>query len=380
MIVAAMLVGWAGGSVLAEDVKPAAVKKPTAKDESKDETPKKEKVAKLKVGDLAPPLTVDKWLQGKEVKSFAPGNVYVVEFWATWCGPCIVMMPHMSEMQAEYKDKGVTIIGFTSKGSNNSEEKVTQFVQKRGPKLGYTFAYEDEHATNDAYMKAAGRNGIPCSFVVDKTGHIAYIGHPMFLDEIVPQVVADTWKADDSEEFVAKLEKDVNAAFEATSGKDAEAGLKALKSFEDKHPKLAKIPYFVAPKLGFLVKAEKYDAAKEFAEETIAHAVEQDDAMILRSVSSALRPAASKEKALAALSLKAAEAGLKIAGDKDALALLGVADAHFAAGDKAKAKEFADKAVTAADGESAGLKNFVKNQVKKFDDKVDGDKKKDDDE
>src|SRR5258708_35811404 len=100
--------------------------------------------ASLKVGDPAPKLKADKWLQGSEVTEFASGKVYVVEFWATWCGPCIVMMPHMSEMQAEYRDKGVTFIGFSAKDTNgNTKEKVEAFVTKRGPKLGYTFAFAD---------------------------------------------------------------------------------------------------------------------------------------------------------------------------------------------------------------------------------------------
>ena len=59
------------------------------------------------------------------------------------------------------------------------------FVEKRGPKLGYTFAYADDRETYDAYMKAAGQGGIPCSFVVDKDGKIAYIGHPMYLGLVI---------------------------------------------------------------------------------------------------------------------------------------------------------------------------------------------------
>ena len=124
--------------------------------------------AKLKVGDPAPAFKVSKWLQGTEVKSFEKGKVYVVEFWATWCGPCIVMMPHMSDLQHEYKEKGVTFIGFTAKDPNNTAEKVEQFVEKRGPKLKYTFAYADNRDTYDAWMKAADQNGIPCCFVVGK--------------------------------------------------------------------------------------------------------------------------------------------------------------------------------------------------------------------
>ena len=70
----------------------------------KQDPSKKEKPGvTLKVGDAAPELKATKWLQGDEVKSFEKDKVYVVEFWATWCGPCIVMMPHLSELQQEYK-------------------------------------------------------------------------------------------------------------------------------------------------------------------------------------------------------------------------------------------------------------------------------------
>ncbi len=88
----------------------------------------------LKVGDPAPALMVTKWLQGKEVKSFEKGHVYVVEFWATWCGPCIVMMPHMSDLQQEFKGKA-TLISFTTIDKQNPADKVAAFVEKRGPKL-----------------------------------------------------------------------------------------------------------------------------------------------------------------------------------------------------------------------------------------------------
>src|SRR5262245_15770237 len=137
----------------------------------------------LKVGDAPPPLKATKWLAGSEVKAFEKGKVYVVEFWATWCGPCVVMMPHLGDIQEELGPKGVTVIGFTAKDASNAEEKVATFVKKRGEKLGYTIAYADDRDTSDAWMKAAGQSGIPCSFVIGKDGKIAYIGHPLFLEE-----------------------------------------------------------------------------------------------------------------------------------------------------------------------------------------------------
>src|SRR5262245_35647835 len=56
---------------------------------------------KLSVGDAAPGLDIEKWVKGNET-TLATGNVYVVEFWATWCVPCKKSIPHLSELQREF--------------------------------------------------------------------------------------------------------------------------------------------------------------------------------------------------------------------------------------------------------------------------------------
>jgi thiol-disulfide isomerase/thioredoxin len=336
---------------------------PVAAQDPKSTQPTKSEPT-LKVGDKAPPVSATKWLQGVEVKEFAEGKVYVMEFWATWCGPCIVMMPHMGELQAEYKTKGVTFIGFSAKDPNNSLEKVQALVEKRGPKLGYTFAYADDRETYDAWMKAAGQGGIPCCFVVDKAGKIAYIGHPMYLDVVLPKVVAGKWTEADTDGLKA-IEKEVNAVFMAIRDSDPEVFLKALGDFEKKHPELASIPYFQGPRINSMLKAKKTDEAKKLAEVLIAKGLKTEDPGVLRTVSGALRgPDAKDNKELLALSVKAAEAALKLAGEKDAVALYFVAEAHFAAGDKAKAKDFGAKAVAAADD---NLKKQIEKLIMKYD-------------
>src|ERR1043166_6557257 len=61
----------------------------------------------LNVGDPAPALGVSSFVKGDKVEKFEPGKTYVVEFWATWCGPCKQSIPHLTELAHKYKDKGV---------------------------------------------------------------------------------------------------------------------------------------------------------------------------------------------------------------------------------------------------------------------------------
>lgn len=133
----------------------------------------------LKVGDPAPGIAVDKWVKGEGLDTLEPGRVYVVEFWATWCPPCIKSIPHLTELQHKHKD--VVFIGMASSDGDGSkgETTVRNFVAKQGKKMDYRVAFDGKGKMAQAYMAPAGQNGIPCSFVIDGQGKVAFIGHPM---------------------------------------------------------------------------------------------------------------------------------------------------------------------------------------------------------
>jgi thiol-disulfide isomerase/thioredoxin len=146
----------------------------------------------LKIGDRAPGLVMGKWVQGESVKEFAKGKAYIVEFWATWCGPCRVSIPHLNEIHNKYKDKGLIVIGQDC--WENDEKLVAPFVSNMGDKMTYRVALDDKDGSKvgkmaETWMQAAGRNGIPSAFLVDTKGMIAWIGHPMELKDTVIEAV-----------------------------------------------------------------------------------------------------------------------------------------------------------------------------------------------
>lgn len=134
---------------------------------------------KLKRGDPAPPISVDHWVKGEAVESFQAGHVYVLEFWATWCSPCKDAMPHLSDLQQQYQ-KEITVIGV----SDESAETVAQFLKQPAwaEKTQYRMAADPDRSMYRSYMEAAGKKGIPTTFLVDGQGKIAWIGHPIAMD------------------------------------------------------------------------------------------------------------------------------------------------------------------------------------------------------
>jgi len=163
------------------------------------------------IGDKAQPLAIEEWVKGMpvDVTSADGKNVYVVEFWATWCRPCLTSIPHLSELQKKYKGKHVTFVGVSIDGYRTLPN-VKPFVRKMGDKMNYTIAIDKYGATAQAYMGAFAVRGIPHAFIVNQKGQIIWHDHPMSdeFEKVIQQVHAGKFDLPAAKQLMAQKEQE----------------------------------------------------------------------------------------------------------------------------------------------------------------------------
>ncbi len=128
------------------------------------------------VGETAPELTSRKSYNTATGKGISlaqyRGRVVMIDFWATWCGPCIASLPHVKDLHAKYAAKGLVIIGQT----DGTSEDIPAFLKKYG--MEYVISVGDK-----VYDPAYGVRGIPHAVLIDGNGKITYVGHAATVSE-----------------------------------------------------------------------------------------------------------------------------------------------------------------------------------------------------
>jgi thiol-disulfide isomerase/thioredoxin len=268
--------------------------------------------ASLSVGDDAPAITVSKFVKGERIDRLEPGRTYVVEFWATWCGPCRATIPHLTELQKKFKDRGVRFIGVSI--WEQDQEKVEPFVKEMGDKMDYSVALDE----------MPGKE----------------------------KVVAGTWdieaaasqrrEAKAQQRKLMKLSQDLNKRIQANEFKEAVALLdKAIDEDAKLEPQLGRIKFHL------LLRSEDYKKASLYGNRLV-DAVFHDDENNLNEIAwSIVAPESKVDSAQRdlKLALKAALRANDLAHGENGGILDTLAKVHFDSGDPVKAFELQKKAV-----------------------------------
>ncbi len=329
-----------------QDTKPA---------EAPSQAPPAKPAPSLRAGDKAPEFKVETFVKGDAISELKSDHLYVVEFWATWCGPCVAMMPHMSEMQSQHKDK-ITFIGVNvweerEQYTTDTLERVKKFVADQGDKMAYTVAYDGGAMfMADKWMKAAGRNGIPAAFLVDGTGTIQWIGHPIALDAVIPMVLDGSWSVTEGPKMINEARKEFGAALEAYKNTfdDGERAWDAV---------CKKYPHFVN-----MSKGERYNALFVAGHEDKAYPIgramfeagkaKKDSAKMMEVVVPLLNPQVTVKNVDRELAMDVANAVYEVGDPKQPQRHVAMAQILYMLGDIDKANEHKGKALELAPAEN----------------------------
>jgi thiol-disulfide isomerase/thioredoxin len=135
-------------------------------------------------GKPMPALEVSDWVNGPVTPEDMKGKVVVLDFYATWCGPCVAAIPHNNEMMEKYKDKGVLVVGVCT--SKNGQEKMEQQAKDKGIK--YPIAKDPTLATQKGWRVMY----YPTYAVVDRKGIVRVVGlQPEYVERVVEKLLAE---------------------------------------------------------------------------------------------------------------------------------------------------------------------------------------------
>lgn len=118
-------------------------------------------------GSLAPDFTLRNLSDGKQIKlSSLRGKAVLVNFWATYCGPCKIEMPWLDELQKKYGPQGLQILGVAM--DETDDKPITDFVHKMG--VNYTIL-KGSNSVGDLY---GGVDRLPLTYFVDRSGKVVH--------------------------------------------------------------------------------------------------------------------------------------------------------------------------------------------------------------
>jgi len=147
----------------------------------------------LNIGDPAPSLKVKAWVKGTPIQNFEKDKIYVIDFWATWCFPCMQLMPHFSKLAHKYQNKAT----FLSIDIYEKKEipiiKIKKLVDSMGDRMDFTVGIEENRFMSKNWADTSRSFGIPTIFIVND-GILDWIGHPKYADSVLTKILNKSWR------------------------------------------------------------------------------------------------------------------------------------------------------------------------------------------
>ncbi|MCH8822118.1 MAG: TlpA family protein disulfide reductase [Planctomycetes bacterium] len=118
------------------------------------------------------------------------GQVVVLDFWATWCRPCVAEMPHMKKLYAKYHDEGVQFIGISLDKSEDQGglAALKKYVSEK--EIPWPQYYQGNKWASE-FSTSWGIGSIPAMFVIDKKGNLKSTQARYKLEKLIPQLLAE---------------------------------------------------------------------------------------------------------------------------------------------------------------------------------------------
>lgn len=302
----------------------------------------------VEIGDLAPPLSISEWVKGRRVdlEKEAKDRIHVVEFWATWCPPCKMSVPLLTELQRKYKGD-VVIIGITEPDfRGNSPAAIRSFVEEKGGDMDYTVAIDDGQTTQ-AYLTASGIISIPHCFVIDRNRHVVWQGSPLdpALDDVLGRVVAGRYDLD-----AARIEQEVNKRLDELNFLSQIGQWNVVWDGLIDILKLDPANEFAMEVL-MRISIQELDNVDDFRSWAKSHiAKNRDNATAMHRLADVLCSIGELKNRCPDLALEAARAAYRASKEREAAAVAAYARALYQIGELDRAIELQQTAVTLANG------------------------------
>lgn len=137
----------------------------------------------IRIGEKAPAIKITDWIENTPADKDLAGKYIVLEFWATWCGPCIAAVPHMNELQKEFNRKDLYYISI----SDEPVEKIKRTL-KRVDFKSIVVTDQTGQTQKNYGDKVEGLQAIPLTVLIDNKGIVKWVGLPT---QLTQKVMAD---------------------------------------------------------------------------------------------------------------------------------------------------------------------------------------------